>query len=369
MSCKRQFDETIPTLGVGIDSSLYLKVNPFFWNHLSVEAQAAVLEHEVLHVLHDHFSRMQEFSDQEKFNRAADCAINCFIAGLPKTFNMFDRQGNVLKDKDGKPLEFRPETAENRRLKVGENAEYYYHKIKSDPKGNSKKMKQGQIMPLDDHSEWDSAQVMPEYTEQKINQIIQDAVEKVGGRDSGQIPDFVKGLIDEIMHKPKNWKKDIQRFASRTSETLTRTTRKKPNRRFGFLYPARKKYPKLTLGIGVDTSASVNDEEQDQFMAEIHRLSKMGIELWIMQCDSRLHSCEKYDPKKGIEIKGRGGTSFKPVFEKCKELEIDGLIYLTDGEDFDRVEKPKFPVLWALLKGCKSRYDWGFTTEVDVRRK
>jgi predicted metal-dependent peptidase len=65
------------------------------------------------------------------------------------------------------------------------------------------------------------------------------------------------------------------------------------------------------------------------------------------------------------EVKGGGGTSFKPFFQWVKRENAHGnrpvCIYFTDGyEDFPAVA-PDSPVLWLVLPGGleSSRYPFG----------
>ena len=50
------------------------------------------------------------------------------------------------------------------------------------------------------------------------------------------------------------------------------------------------------------------------------------------------------------------------------ELEIDGMLCVTDGCWCDTVEKPPFPVLFCLYEGCTIPYTWGQKTEIKVNK-
>ena len=63
-----------------------------------------------------------------------------------------------------------------------------------------------------------------------------------------------------------------------------------------------------------------------------------------------------------IEWAGGGGTSFCPVFKFMKKegIQVDCLIYITDGFGDAPEEPPPYPVLWILTKdGCEDFCDWG----------
>jgi predicted metal-dependent peptidase len=116
----------------------------------------------------------------------------------------------------------------------------------------------------------------------------------------------------------------------------------------------------------LDTSGSVTDSEMREFVSEINAIKgQMRARLTLHACDAELcrngpwvfESWEDFSIPG--DIYGRGGTSFKPVFqwlerEACKP---DLLVYFTDADgEFPRIE-PDFPVIW-LVKG-RGKVPWG----------
>jgi hypothetical protein len=126
-----------------------------------------------------------------------------------------------------------------------------------------------------------------------------------------------------------------------------------------------------TIAIAVDTSGSCNGDTARRFLKEtcnmIEDILTIGhIErIYIMQCDSKLQQmevvesveemrdfCENIDNWK---MKGWGGTSFVPVFEKLNALqeegeEIDCLFYLTDGCGYYPEKESEYPAFMVLPK-------------------
>jgi predicted metal-dependent peptidase len=84
-------------------------------------------------------------------------------------------------------------------------------------------------------------------------------------------------------------------------------------------------------------------------MNEIHHIYKTGVEVTIIQCDTRITSIEPYKGNPDLKIHGRGGTLFDPVLTYFNENlnRFNSLIYFTDGEATAYV-KPRRPVLWVL---------------------
>lgn len=106
------------------------------------------------------------------------------------------------------------------------------------------------------------------------------------------------------------------------------------------------------LVIAIDTSGSCSREIVERFLAETERIlmrrenffRKMNVH--VIQCDAiiqehvRITSPEEWKRYlTGLTIKGRGGTSFIPVFNLVEKLrkqgefkDLKGLLYFTDGD-------------------------------------
>lgn len=409
LNLNREFSTNLPTLGVSVTDHVNLLINPHFYLSLPQKERVALLCHELYHVINNHFVRFRDlepqiFDEKERgfkeilksmksastLNNAADYAINEYIPNLPKNFNIFDKNGEKLKDKFGKIIEANPLLVKDLKKTIPEiknqhTLEYYYSFLKKDEKNNGEGEGEGEGengegkgqkneegnngMVLDDHSLWHESDLSEEEITQKVKEVVNKALEQT--RDCGNISGNILTAIEHLNHVPRDWRQDIQRFVARSAEILIEPSRKKRNRRYGTIFPGHRTFPKLTIAVAVDTSASVKDEELTQFFTEVLRLHKMDIKIFIIECDTEAKPAYDYDPKKKIEITGRGGTSFVPAFEEAKKLDPDGLIYFTDGENFDgdNLKKPKFPVLWALLPDCKSHYNWGAKTKIEVKKR
>lgn len=135
------------------------------------------------------------------------------------------------------------------------------------------------------------------------------------------------------------------------------------------------------LVIAIDTSRSVSGELVQRFLQHSYDIL-MGSEafegrfhLRILQCDDRiredvtLHTREEFARYvRDLEIRGLGGTDYRPVFALIRR-EIDagalspdcGLLYFTDGEGICPEEKPGWDTALILFGGAwRSRTlpDW-----------
>lgn len=419
LNMRREFTTKFPTLAVNVTDEVNLYINPYFFCNLTRIERVAVLKHECLHVVNNHFVRFRDLEPQiydetkerslgerlddmtqaSVLNQAADYAINEFLPTLPREVDIFDKNGKkyIHPDKleDGSPNPDAGKSAKGKLLFVKElqkkfpnihheqNLEYYYEFLKQEQEkqkqnGQGKGQGSGKPQPgsggmtLDDHSAWHESDASEDQITDKVKEIVNKAVEQTGDRAMGNMPGSLLQAIGQLNHVPKDWRQDIQRFVARTAEILIESSRKKRNRRYGILYPGYITYPKMHLVNIIDSSGSVNDEECAQFFSEMARIHKMEIKLTVIEHDHKVQAIYDFDPKQPYKLNGRGGTSFKEAFEKAMEMDIDGIIHFTDGECYDEgIKRPKVPVL-AALTGGKNRpypYKWASKTFVEVKKR
>lgn len=409
LNMRREFTTRVPTAGVNVTDEVNLYINPYFFCNLNLKERVALLKHECLHVLNNHFvrfrdlepqiydesekrsirDRLQDMTNASTLNQAADYAINEYNRDLPHEVEIFDTNGKRMlepavmpdgsknadagKAMKGKLLFVRDLQKKHPSLLGEQNLEYYYEFLKQEQEKNKGKGQPGdQGMTLDDHSMWHESDATEDQIADKVKEVVNKAVEQTGDRAMGHLPGGVVAAIQDLNNVPRDWRQDLQRFVARAMEMLIESSRKKRNRRYGIVYPGYLINPKMQLAVITDFSGSVQDEEVSQFFAEIGRIANLGIDVTIIEHDAKVNAVYKFDPKKPIEIHGRGGTSFKEAYEKAAEIEVDGIIHFTDGECYDEgVPKPKVPVICALTGG-KDRpypYKWASKTYIEVKKK
>ena len=122
--------------------------------------------------------------------------------------------------------------------------------------------------------------------------------------------------------------------------------------------------------IAIDTSGSVVGEQVQAFVRKTYNILKSTesffskINLHIVQCDAdiqehiKITTQDEFDEYlKVMQIKGLGGTDFRPVFEKVDELiknkefrNLKGLIYFTDGYGIFPERKPDYDTAFVFVK-------------------
>lgn len=241
---------------------------------------------------------------------------------------------------------------------------YYYDKLKEaqdkkDQQGTTGNQALDQLLDdmqngnTPDHSTWEEFDNLSE-AEQKlldkqVQKLLSDAKEQTI-KKQGTVPGEIEGLIEieEIVPPKFDWRGYIRRFTGVSTRVFTKKIRRKENRRFSE-NPGLKLKMRQHMLLAIDTSGSVSNDELMEFMNEIHHIYKAGVDITIVQCDTRITSIEKYNGNWDMAIHGRGGTYFDPVIEYFNEhiKEFTSLVYFTDGEASASI-KPKGNTLWVL---------------------
>ena len=86
--------------------------------------------------------------------------------------------------------------------------------------------------------------------------------------------------------------------------------------------------------VAIDTSLSVSKYDLQEFHNELKHLHKTGHDIYVLLCDTKIQKEFKFNPRKQLNIDGRGGTNFQPVIDYYKRnlRKYSCLIYLSDGE-------------------------------------
>lgn len=197
-------------------------------------------------------------------------------------------------------------------------------------------------------------------------------------RSMNKLPDCLKHVFEELMEPKVDWSEHIRSLFSRAIGG-GQFDWQKPDRRLitrGIYAPGRTGFGAGLVVVGVDTSGSINAKTVDCFLAEISGIledvnpEKIAI-IWCDDLVRRVDEVEDTDDLNVVRHKGgagRGGTDFRPVFERIGEegWQPDALVYLTDGQGPFPDEAPPFPVIWGSIYK-DSRYPFGDVVDVPVQ--
>lgn len=324
-----------PVCGVRVTDKVEMVINLNKWDKLPLIQQAEVLKHEMAHVMDGHCGneRLNQKEMDMGNNIAMDAAINEYLPNLPA--------GCVSVDNINKQL-----SKDNKMLKYS-TYEYYYNKMQEEGiiqyvKGNPN---DNQI--IDDHEFMETSDKAKSITDQVIQKAVGQALKASGG--IGSLSQELAMKVSGILKSRVNWKQELKQFFIRSVRFNKTKTRKRANRRYGILYPGRKKDYIAHIGVLVDSSGSMSGRPLELVANELFALSKQSnILMTVIVADCEVHEVYEFDKKKFQGFTGNGGTAYQPAITKAKELKVDGMIYLGDMDAADRPINPKVPFLWCI---------------------
>lgn len=166
----------------------------------------------------------------------------------------------------------------------------------------------------------------------EIDAIIRDV--ESSGTGWGSLAGSLAQTIVANTRAKIDYRKVLSGFRASVLSSRRYLTRMRPNRRSGFDNMGSIRRFNTNLLIAVDVSQSITDKALSHFFSIIGKIFKYGIEnVDVVQFDCALSEVQTFEKcKKRVEIVGRGGTSFQPVFDYVhKNGKYDGLIIFTDG--------------------------------------
>jgi len=412
------------TLGAGvtINRGLPLLVyDPEIWKEhkLTKDDLTWILEHELMHLLLSHMAR--RFNKHPMmWNYATDMAINCKLEStkmpvlLPdaQPFNFpndlsaeeyyemlykkFPPQGDGQGDGGeggtcpdcGGYRGDKPEDGEgNQEGEEGKDGQGKSKSqkpctcpkkkdgITSDGKGNIEVTKNGvtKKFKLSQHSKEieKTMEELGDLADAAIHEAVSKAYDAV--KDKGDIPGGLQEVIEGVLAPPKiSWRNQLRHLIGKSVRAGKKSSWKYENKRCNGDVKGYARKRGLFICVMIDTSGSVSDKELSAFITEIRGIQKSytGTKVYLIQCDAKVNDARymKQWGQNTFEIKGRGGTSFKPPFIHLKENHInpDAIVYLTDMEGDFPERRPLCPTIWVSTIAQHDTAPFGSVVILDV---
>lgn len=314
-------------------TSLYL--NSANLRKLPLAEIVGVLKHEALHVALMHPFRRGS-RNPKQYNKAADYVINPLIKA----------EGGAL-----------PHGVLDGSKYVGMSTEQVYSALPPEPEddGGNGEGKEGAGNPMDDdiREAKDKSSVAEAKVMAKVAQAAQIA------KAVGQLSGAMRDALGDIFSPTVDWKEQLREFLVETSKSDYTFAR--PNRRFvaqGMYLPSISGTDAMgKLGIVIDTSGSMGDEQLKQSFGEICSAVEecSPSALTVVYCDAGVNHVDQFDHADADDVRvtakrvGGGGTDMTVALDWFEEHEPDvkAIIVLTDGyTPFG--EERSVPVLWAI---------------------
>ncbi len=377
-------DVSIPTAGVRATSTTQAELvyNPNFIGDMNDEQVKAVIKHELFHVLFGHIY----YKCNPAVNIPADIVVNQFIypGDIDKILTIFPHIIGVMDISKNEPVKidgitnkfFDEDVAKKLVKKIEkENSSYrathniisvYYNSYDPPlPKNLSLEeywmlmQKRGYIQKIlcsigeliiASHKGWGSKEL--EGIKAKITEEVKNAIkENRWGDLSGDVIERIKAAYNDDI----NWKSFIRMFTTSIISIKRFNSRRVWNKKFGDLFPGKKREKVANLLCCIDVSGSMSAEDIKYCVGSIDNLvDTMGIDVTFCQFDTMIKSLEKkYKKHNDVDIKGRGGTDPNCVFDMIRKqhLDYDGIIIFTDGQFGDTNCNNMPRLLWIFVRG------------------
>ncbi len=168
----------------------------------------------------------------------------------------------------------------------------------------------------------------------------------------GELPKGLERLLEIKGEATILWRDALYRYVNTHAKSDYRFF--PPNMKYlylGFALPAIHG-EHLHIAVAIDTSASVDKELLEQFLAELSEIMQLfpNYEIELIECDAKIQHISTLYPTEPLRaiLKGGGGTDFRPVFEHLEHHDIKFLIYFTDGMGTFPSYLPHIETLWVM---------------------
>jgi predicted metal-dependent peptidase len=356
---------------MAVDSHWRLYYNDEWVAAHSVEENAAVLIHEVSHLLRAHDARKQAASvgNGALWNTATDCEINDDLLA------------------EGLPLPDDPPAPGKYGLQTGENAETYYRQLLRPAQSREGTQRSGNPLAVvcdcgsGAHGEWRPWELpaddgspggVPGVDPVKAQLVRREVAHRILDRsgDAGDVPLGWRRWAKTVLKPKVDYMATIRhavRKALRDS-TLGRYDRtyRRPHRRqacYGeFLMPSFHQ-PRPRPGFLIDTSSSMEDTQLARAVAELGGLTRQlgySSEVIVACCDVVVHDVRKVFNAAQLELYGGGGTDIGAGLRYFCERSapIDLLVVVSDCHTPWPPQAPPFPVI-TIRVGDGAAPPWG----------
>ncbi len=343
-----------------------IKINPTWAAGLTDEELRFILLHETLHCAHMHQWRLPA---TERGNIAGDHEINLTLETLPGVSmpagGCADPQyrGKSCEEILGSMPDEQPEQDQGQGSGAGDpgagdDGQGQPGQGKPDPCGSFT------APSPDDGSQTaqeaaQAAQDLRDYWEQAVVQAAQ-AAQALG---KGAMPADLARILERIKSQPIDWRQELAEFlrqAGAGKNDWARAARRHAWQ--SVIYPRRKPDNLGVIICARDTSGSINGPILAEFSALIDDcVSVTGARVLVIDCDAAIQGEYWIEAGMGCPTtaQGGGGTDFRPVFERAKELadsgeHVAGIVYLTDLEGTEP-DETEFPALWLATSSAQAR--------------
>lgn len=375
---------------VACDKNLNLYYNP----EAKIEAESDVpvmLLHEALHVLMDHFKRLEEYykgQDHRLLNFAEDMEINDNFQALVA---LVKKIGGVIADDFGFPRDLTFE--EYYKLLQEKQQREGMEGTQSDEKGQGKEGDGngpniphnhdcGSVAgggPRDYEKDPKIKKQQVQRTQAEVQAIIKETAERIieDNKLKGNVPGGLVLTAKKIIDRPVPWYQVLPTvvrgaMASKFGNRIDYSNKFKERNQI-FIRKQREPEPKLV--VMCDTSGSMEskvngkDKAIDYAYSKIHEIARqMGVRTVVLSGDTFVQA--RSSSEKPV-LKGGGGTCMDVLIEYAdKNFHNSVMVLLTDGYTDYPKEKPKNPLVVGIIGEPEQKGpDYAKTIHIPVKER
>ena len=326
---------------IGVDQWWHLYYDPALLAKTSTKELAAILYHEINHLLRNHHERNAHETEQGNgliANLAADCEINDDIPDIPEWAvkpSSFGFPPNLLNEEY---LELLKKNAKKVKVQVNIGAG------KCGSCATGEKGAAGEQPPdKDGKGSGPGIHGIGKAEAELIRRAVAEAVRQAAAEGRGDIPGSLARWADVLLHPVVDWKKEL---ASSIRQTLSYVagrvdfTYKRRARRQSvmshFVLPGMQA-PAPQVAVVVDTSGSIDDDQLKAALAEIDGIIKATghNHVGFVCVDAAIHFAGNVRDVRQVKkrLKGGGGTDMRLGITAALELKPRPhlVVLLTDG--------------------------------------
>jgi predicted metal-dependent peptidase len=313
--------------------------NVDFVKKLSVKKLEFLFGHEICHCVFDHFGRVGS-RDRQLSNIAQDYAVNQIL--VDERIGEKITEVKICYDPKYRGLAWEEiydqlyEKAEKISMpdllkQLGDLLDEHINEDGSGPGKEGEGDKQGKGMPT-----------MTKEEAQAIRDEIKEAmIQSAAAAGAGKVPAGIQRMIKDMTEPKISWRdlvrQEIQSII-RNDYSFTRPNRKSMHS--GAILPGMKEATTIDIGISIDMSGSIGQEDATVFLSEVKGIvdqyEDFKINLWCF--DTAIYNHQEFTQDNSEELfeyepEGGGGTDFEANWEFMKEQGIQPkkFIMFTDG--------------------------------------
>lgn len=357
----------IPTAAVSYANNEFVMYwNPVFFSLLTENSIKGIIKHELYHIILDHITTRRR-DNKVLWNIATDLAINsllvhsgtelpegCLIPGQ-KFVIPHDRK---LKEEEQNAQKFATFIEKMPHLKT---SDWYYEQISRFMEENGLDIPSA-FTSIDDHSGWENIpENQKEYVKGRIRRAVGDAVKKADQNNQwGSIPAAIREKLRELYSNEIDWKALLRQFCGTSRSFSSTHSIKKINRKYPYIHPGIKRNYTANIGVFIDQSGSVGNDEISMFFGELSSLAKK-IDFTVYFFDTDVDEENKIKWRRGQKVSPKrtrcGGTDFQAVINYVNkhQSEYDGILILTDGACYQPTPS-KIKLAWVICPSGKLNF-------------